>query len=525
MSKASDFFKGGGGIPVNGLLPIATRDNKHISSDSTEWLRTGVVETDIASYPDAFVGYEAGINPTGNWSNFDVGEIVGALAKTDVTYNGIFFYVLNEDTGIVYVFNPQGEYGFEFSVITEDATPKGLVAIGTDIWVLGATNLEMYKYKEDGAYTGVSWDITNGASGLVTPTACTYDSGGANFYIVCDTTDKVAQFDSVGGYTSATNDVAVGAEEPTSTGLAFYNSLLYVIGSTNYTVFEYNLTTGYTSNSFLMTAIDATARGLEFYGTNFWLSGNTKGKVYKLSDAFVYKAPTTVEEPRPRGIEYDDVANKYYIVGIDSNRVHRYSDTLVYDGFNFDVSPQGDIPRAVIQIGTSLWVLDTSVLANGGSIFEYDATGVYQNNSFDVSAEATSARDMCTDGNHFYVLDFSGTIYQYDLDGIYRGLSLDISAQDGSWTAIEWDDSSQTFWVIGSDNDEVFQYDINGVYTGNHFPTQSPYPVGLIVREGTNFEIMDKNGAGTVTLTKDAGVGLLNATDHESGLRYYVRIK
>lgn len=521
MSNASTFFKGGGGIPINGLLPISTRDNKHISSDATEWLRTGVVETDIASYPDASLGYEAGISPTGNWSNFDIEEIIGTSAISDITYNGIFFYVLNQTTGIVYVFNPQGEYAFEFSVLAEDATPTGITSNGTDIWVLGGTNDTMYKYKEDGAYTNVSWDVTNGTSGLVTPQACTWD--GTFFYIACDTTDKIAQFDSTGVYTSATNDIAIGSEEPTVTGLTSDGTFLYVIGSTNYTAYQYDLTTGYTSTSYLLTAIDSVPVGLAYFGSDFWVTGTTNGKTYKLDSSFVYKAPISVQAPDPRGIEYDDTANKYYVVDIINNNVFRYDSALIHDGFSFDTTPQGTIPRSIIQIGTALWVLDTS--GTGGSVYEYDAGGVYQSNSFDVFTEATSARDMCTDGLNFYVLDFTGKIIQYDLDGIYRGKTFDISTQDGSWVAIEWDYTSQTFWAIGTDNDEIFQFDINGVYTGNHFKTQSPYPVGLIVRGGTNFEIMDKHGAGTVTLTKESGVGILNATDHESGLRYYVRIK
>ena len=53
MSKASDIIGGGSGIPINGLAPIITDDLLYTAPSGTVWLRTGCVEDDVASYPDA----------------------------------------------------------------------------------------------------------------------------------------------------------------------------------------------------------------------------------------------------------------------------------------------------------------------------------------------------------------------------------------------------------------------------------------------------------------------------------------
>ena len=53
MSSAKDFLGGGGGSEIGDIKPIHTDDILHINENDEHWLRTGHVEDDIASYPDA----------------------------------------------------------------------------------------------------------------------------------------------------------------------------------------------------------------------------------------------------------------------------------------------------------------------------------------------------------------------------------------------------------------------------------------------------------------------------------------
>lgn len=55
--KTLNSLVGGNGLPINSLMPIVNSPAKVILDDGTEWLRTGFVETDLESYPDADITY------------------------------------------------------------------------------------------------------------------------------------------------------------------------------------------------------------------------------------------------------------------------------------------------------------------------------------------------------------------------------------------------------------------------------------------------------------------------------------
>ena len=159
---------------------------------------------------------------------------------------------------------------------------------------------------------------------------------------------------------------------------------------------------------------------------------------------------------------------------------------------SFNLTTGNDAPSGIVWDGTSFWVLDS----DDKEVYEYDADGDYQSNSWslDVSGgggATAGTRGLTWDGTNFWVV-WRGTdrMYQYNDSGIYTGTSIDLSTS-GNNDAINatWDDSY--FWVTDYIDLEVYQYTATGTYQGSWSATSSNTGMRGIDSNGSYFFVAD----------------------------------
>ena len=545
MSTASSFFGAQGTVPVGTVLPINSRDNLYIGADKTEWLRSGVVELDVAAYPHAFIGYEGGGAPIADASRFTLDDLtVGQLGYTvggitgqvDIAWDGEgkYWYVLEQSTNIVYQFTEQGvSTGISFNLTADalvlETTFKGIAFHGGRLYAVGTSTDKGYRFRPDGTYDALQFVLNVGGGSQTQPVGIAVHDDG--IYVVCADTNKISKYGLGGVYLGIPSDILVSGQLTNPAGLAISDDglKLFVIDSVLGKVFRYT-SAGYDNFNFLPNTQDTTVAGIDTKGIEIHVHGQENNFVYKYDAAGNYKIPMGDTVVQPRGIYFEEATSLYYVADTTNSIIYRFDSNLTYTGWSFNHNPTvtGETkPRGVTVIDGDFWVLDSNLYGteNEQGLYKYDSAGAFTGFFVDTYDVVVKPRDMASNGINMFVLSYEGDVYEYTPDGVYTGKTFDVKSNGIYWGAITYDATSNTLWLLCLDNDTLYQYDSGGNYTNNHFKTQSPIPVSFIIRADQDFEVMDSKGSGMVRLTKENGVGMLNASNDISGARNYVRIK
>ncbi len=330
--------------------------------------------------------------------------------------DGTKFYVIGTNGDRVYQFSCAtawdiGTASYDvrfFSVSVQEANPHGLFfkSDGTKFYVVGQTGDTVYQYS-----TVAAWEIQSPfydnkfyrlATEETTPYGLTFKTDGTKFYIVGNTYDTIFQYScgtawdiSTGSYDNKTFTTTAQEGQPTSLFFKPDGTKLYVIGSSNDTVFQYSCATAwdvstasYDSRSFSATTLESSAEGLFFKpdGTKFYIVGSTNDTVFQfacgtawdISTAYYETKSFTIraQEATPLGLYFKDDGTKFYILGSTGDTVYQYFcntpwdvSTASYDGVSYSVATQ-DTSSHEIQFksdGATFYVLGDST----DTIYQY----------------------------------------------------------------------------------------------------------------------------------------------------------
>jgi sugar lactone lactonase YvrE len=176
---------------------------------------------------------------------------------------------------------------------------------------------------------------------------------------------------------------------------------MFVIGSSNASVFQYSLSSGFD----ISTASNAPAASFDVSG----------------------------QETTPRGVAFSDAGTVMFVVGDSSNSVHQYSlssgfdvSTASFAGTSFDVSGQDSTPEGVTfnNDGTVMFVVGSS----NASVFQYSLSS-----GFDVSTAS------------------------------FAGTSFDVSGQAPNSTGIAFNSNGTTMFIVGDNRKSIHQYFVGAV--------------------------------------------------------------
>ena len=253
---------------------------------------------------------------------------------------------------------------------------------------------------------------------------------------------------------------SVASQETNPTGLAFNldGTKMFVVGTANDTVFEYDLATGF----------DLT-------------SGNVS---YSTDSASVAGQSTN-----PTDVTFNSDGTKMFILETTANKVFEYdlatgfsmaSGNVSFSNDSFSLASQLTSPRGMTfnSDGTKMFVVELAT----DTVFEYDlATGFsmassnvsYSNNSFSVASQETTPLSITfnSDGNKMFIVGASdGHAHQYSLSTefslaagnvSYDNLNFSLRSQELTPTGMAFSADGTKMFVVGLGNDTVFQYSVD----------------------------------------------------------------
>ncbi len=285
-----------------------------------------------------------------------------------------------------------------FSVNAQETSPQGLFfkPDGAKFYIVGQTNDTVYQYSTVAAWEIQSPFYDNKLFRTVTeegnPFGLTFKTDGTKFYVIGNTYDTVFQYScstawdiSTGSYDNKAFSVTAQETQPTALVFKPDGTKLYVIGSSNDTVYQYSCATAwdvstasYDSRSFSVTTLESSAEGLFFKpdGTKFYVVGSTNDTVFQfacgtawdISTAYYETKSFTIraQEATPLGLCFKDDGTKFYTLGSTGDSVYQYVcttpwdvSTASYDGVAYSVATQ-DTTGNEIQFkpdGTTFYVL------------------------------------------------------------------------------------------------------------------------------------------------------------------------
>jgi len=237
---------------------------------------------------------------------------------------------------------------------------------------------------------------------------------------------------------------------------------MYILGGTNDTVFEYNLSTAWDVSS----------------------------------SSYVQGFSVASQETIPTGMFFKPDGTKMYIIGQAGDDVNEYTlstawniSTATYSQ-SFSISAQDTDPYAVTfsTDGTKMYIV-------GGvddDIIEYDLSTAFDVSSasylqaFSVAAQDTLpiSVDFKSDGTKMFVLGrTNATVYEYDLSTAWDvstssySKSFSVTSQEGSPNGLFFKPDGTSFYVVGSTSDTVYQYSVGSTATIT-YPTNITWPSG-----------------------------------------------
>ena len=246
----------------------------------------------------------------------------------------------------------------------------------------------------------------------------------------------------------------VSAQDIVPRGMAFNGngSKVYMVGSDNDGIYEYNLSTAYdvstgVYNDFLnVSAQDDIPAELIFNndGSKLYMVGWINDRIYEYNLSTAYDVSTGVyndnlyvgtQDISPTGMGFNNDGSKLYVVGDSNNRIYEYNLSTAYD----------------VSTGTYndyLYVGSQDIYPNAMA-FNNDGSKVYM---------------VGLDNDKIYEYNLSTA---YDIStGVYNDY-LDVGTQDGYPSGITFNNDGSKVYMVGSGNDGIYEYNLSTLLNTN----------------------------------------------------------
>lgn len=254
----------------------------------------------------------------------------------------------------------------------------------------------------------------------------------------------------------------VSSEEDNFSGSVAFNTggtKMFVVGSSNDTVYEYNLNVGFDVST------------ASYSGTSF---------------------DTSPEAANPTGLTFSDSGDKMFVTDLFNESVFEYVlgtnfdvATASYSGESFGFEAQTNYSPSGVTFnsgGTKMFI----VSRERDLVFEYNlsngfdiSTVSYSGTSFDVSSEKDFPNEVLFngDGTEMFVLGRYGSrVHEYNLNAgydistaSYSGTSLDVSSEESSPSGAKFSSDGTKLFIIGDSDKSVYEYDTSRTNNRSRF--------------------------------------------------------
>ena len=342
-----------------------------------------------------------------------------------------------------------------FDVSAQDITPVAFAMKddGTALYMHGASNDRLYQYT-----LSTAWDLsstsyasksflTSTQNGNAGPVAFKID--GTSFYVSGSTNDTVYQYDmstawDISTASYASKSFSLSGQETVPTGLFFKSdgTKMYMVGSGTDSIYQYSLSTAwdvstasYDSVSFSLSSQGTATTSLYFKsdGTEFYTTDTNGVFKYSLSTAW-------------------DISTTSYVETFNTTTesASPYQSWFKSDGTKMFVL--GLINDTIYQYST---VLNTNTLdLSTGSVFEITPTS-------DIQVSLSNPADSGTVSGATLLLD-GVTTSTYDIaNAVYDGVSFSVAGQETNPACVTFKPDGTKMYVTGNAGDDVNEYDLS----------------------------------------------------------------
>jgi DNA-binding beta-propeller fold protein YncE len=391
-----------------------------------------------------------------------------------------------------------------FSVSSQDSAPYGFVfnGDGTKMYLFGDTNDNVFQYSlstafnlSTASYDSVSFNVSSEDSGGF---GIAFNNDGTKLYLAGASNEVLYQYSTVlttntldlstGSVfeITPTSDIQVGLSNPAASGTVSQATLLLDGGaSASYDIAN----AAYASKSFSVNAQDAIPQNifLKPDGLTLYVIGSSNDSVYQYSLSVAGDISTasydsvsfsvTSQEATPQGLFFKPDGTKMYVSGSVSDAVYQYTlstawdlSTASYDSVSFSISGANNS----IYFKTD----GTAFYASNGAddtIYQYTlstawdlSTASYASKSFSTATQDSLSYGVTLDstGNKLYVVGLTTTprVMQYTLStawdistASYDNLTFTVSEDTAPVKTFFTSDGNKMF-VLGTTNDTIYQY-------------------------------------------------------------------
>jgi len=465
-------------------------------------------------------------------------------------------------------------YSQSFSVAAQDTGPVGLAfnTDGTKMFVVGGVGDDVYEYVlttgfdvSTASYNSVSFDVS---AQDTQPQEIAFNTDGTKMFIVGFTGQDVNEYALTTGFdvstASFTDAFSVAGQDTVPMGLAFNTNgtKMFISGSTNDAVYEYNLSTGFDIStasfvdSFSVSAQMTNPRGLAFSsdGTKMFVVDLTSDDVneYALTTGFDVSTASftdsfsvSSQDTNPNALAFSSDGTKMFVVGGTGDDVNEYSigtlvtptgyhpvhttastDTTYWTDINSMTADQaagdGNVYYAISTDDRTTWtVIDNTegerdIVRNNGGTWQYNSNGTYASETW---VNGTTNTELATLAEAME--GASRTINQFDISTAVYSQNFSISAQETQPNGIAFNTNGTKMFVVGATGDDVNEYTLS---TGFEVSTasfvdsfsvaaQETNPFGIAFNsDGTKMFIVGGNSNTAYEYTLSAGFDISTAT-------------
>ncbi len=275
IANRASGLSGGGSFVNESRFFNSNSPNILANTNAEVWVRSGVGETDVASYPGATVStLEAGVSLGDSflWSGEDSDITCSCVA------NG-FIYMVGNTGNSVFKYTMDGVYtgvNWSFNAQTAGKRITGIGFDGTYFYICDGSsgNGNVWRYTEAGVYDSFTFQTL---AKEPYPSGMYVDSTG--IYVCGNTSDGVEKFSLAGAWVEKTLSVIGQTTNPVA--CSFDGEYWFVANGSN-TYFIYDAAGAYTGETHVLTDIDNSVVGFMSEGINLWFVGEQWKKLTRV---------------------------------------------------------------------------------------------------------------------------------------------------------------------------------------------------------------------------------------------------
>ena len=339
---------------------------------------------------------------------YNGGDMIDAMA-----YPESFFYSSSAIGGFENMFENGNLYLGEYELSPQSISFKN---DGTEMYVLGTISDKIYQF-----HLSTPWDVTTGEysenknflinSQENVPTGMFFKNDGTKFYILGVSNDRIYQYSLANPWEIATasydnKSLNVGSQQNQPRGLYINpdGTRIYVIGTTNSAIHQYNLNTpwdistgSYSSKQYQVSLEELNPEGITFKndGTSFFIIGSeNKILKYNLSTPWDITTATYSEEyvstldydPTMKDIFFSEDGHNLYFVGNTYAGIYSFyvTNSYIISGYysrNYELTANGGFFDQRIKYND----MKNMKFSNNGNFIFCESEVIFDLSNFDQS--------------------------------------------------------------------------------------------------------------------------------------------